>query len=122
MKTLVSDVTITLDGNDYPLRPSLKAASAISNQYGGFMGAYQALANGNLQAIQFIVRQAIPTPDQRGISTQELNEMVWRTGTTTLTAPISKYLSRLQNGGRDPSGEDDDDAIADEGNEGNGEI
>lgn len=118
-KTLSSDVMVELDGDEYPLRSSLRAATAISNHFGGFIAAYQHLANGNLQAYQFIIRNGIPKADQRNISTEELNEMIWRKGTVDLVGPVSKYLGRLQHGGRDP---DEDVSHADDGDEGNGEI
>ncbi len=118
-KTLSSDVTLELDGEEYSLRSSLKAANAISNNFGGFITAYQHLANGNLQAFQYIIRQGIPKAELQNVSTEELNEMIWRKGVTTLIGPVSKYLGRLQNGGRDP---DDEGEAPREDDEGNGEI
>lgn len=120
-KTLSSDVEITLDGQAFHLRSSLKAANAISNHFGGFITAYQHLANGSLQAYQYVIRQGIPKVELDDISTDDLNEMIWRTGTIELVGPVSKYLSRLQNGGRDPDAEDDR-KVRDEDDEGNGEI
>lgn len=122
-KSLSSDVTVklkTADGTEeYSLRSSLRAATTISNQFGGFIGAYQQLAAGSLQAVQFIIRTGIPKEELRNVSTDELNEMVFRTGTVKLITPLTKYLGRLQNGGRDPDEEPDD---GDEDDSGNGEI
>ncbi|MEO3387320.1 hypothetical protein [Mesorhizobium sp. CAU 1741] len=119
--SLTSDITIELEGQEYTLRSSLKAASAISSHFGGFIGAYQQLANGNLQACQYIIRQGIPASETRNISTEELNGMVYRSGIVKLSGPLSRYISRLQNGGRDPDEEDEPRAGEDD-DSGNGEL
>lgn len=115
-KALTNDVEITLGGEIHALRPSLKAASAISRQFGGFMGAMQAIANGDLSAFQFIARQGTTA---KNISTDDLNEAVWSAGTTKLTRPFLRYLGLLQNGGRDPDEENEAEEV---GEQGNGEI
>lgn len=120
-KALSSDVEITLDGRDFVLRSSLKAATAISSHFGGFISAYQHLASGSLDAFQYVIRQGVPKAQQDDISTQDMNAMIWRTGTPKLVGPVTKYLSRLQNGGRDPD-EDDSQADTEDGDAGNGEI
>ncbi len=104
--SLTKDVEIDLDGETFYLRPSLKAANAISREFGGFLGAFEALRLLNLQATQFIVRSACTS---KNISTDDLNERVWRAGVGKLTGPLAKFISILQNGGRDPSEEDEKD-------------
>lgn len=113
-KALTNDVDLELGDETHQLRPTLKAATAISREFGGFLGAMQAVANMNLIAMQFIVRQGIAT---RNISTEDLNDAVWRAGAKNIVQPIMKFVSVLQNGGRDPDLEEPADDRTDEGND-----
>lgn len=114
MAKLNNDLEIEIDGEKYALRASSNAASTISNRFNGFVGAFQALQMLDLSVVQFIIRTGIT---DKNISTKDLNEAVWRTGVGELTGTLAKYVSRLQNGGRDPNEE----AAGgdDEGSEGN---
>lgn len=121
-KALTNDVEITLGDETYQMRPTMKAASAISRQYGGFLGAMQAVATMNLEAMQYIVRQGLTMKETR-ISTDDLNEAVWSAGAKNIADPIMKFVRVLQNGGRDPDLEDDGDSRDDKSDdEGNGDI
>ena len=116
-KTLSADVEIGLDGETYPLKSSLAAATAVSNRFDGFQGAMAAVANSNLAAVQFIVRKGIP---MRDITTKDLDEAVWQAGTRELMGPVMKYITRLANGGRDPDLEDADEDGAEREDQGEG--
>lgn len=109
IEKLSNDITITMDGEEYELRASLKAATNISTRFGGFNGALQALANNDLGAFQYVVRQAVPV---KTISSDDLNEAVWRAGTRNLLTDVMKYVGRLSNGGRDPEETDESDEDA----------
>lgn len=113
MPNLTNDVEITLNGETFHLRPTLKAASAISRQYGGFSGAFQALQMLNLEVAQYIVRQGITA---KNLSTDDLNEAVWKSGVGRLTPVLARYIAILQNGGSDPDATEQ----ADGNSEGNG--
>ncbi|WP_152045505.1 hypothetical protein [Aureimonas psammosilenae] len=114
MSTLSTDVEIKLDGETFYLRSTLKAAQNISRQYGGFVGTFQALQVLSLEVAQYIVKQGITA---KNISTDDLNDKVWRAGVGNLTKPLARYVSILQNGGRDPDLNDGDDTQdSDEGN------
>ncbi|WAJ29329.1 hypothetical protein [Antarcticirhabdus aurantiaca] len=120
-QTISDDIFIDLAGESRPLKCSLKAATAVSTRFGGFMGAGSTILNRDLASMIFIVRQAIP---MRDMSSKDLEEAVYQAGTRNLVDPLTKYIGRLANGGRDPNLEDDDDR--DEGDdedqdEGNGE-
>jgi hypothetical protein len=120
MKTLISEIPLTLAGQEFTLRPSLKAASAINRQFGGLANAYAALGQSDLAGMTFIIRNGVVSGELKNISTDDLNEMVWLTGTARLIQPLGRYITLLQNGGRDPDEADDGDDDA--GQEGNGEI
>jgi hypothetical protein len=111
--SLSTDVTITLDGEEHTLRPSMKAASTISRQFEGFVGAFTALMQGQLDAYVAIIKAGITS---KNVSTDDLKEAVWRTGLPKLAEPIGRYLTILQNGGRDPDAGSSSDEI-DEGND-----
>ncbi|WP_062206794.1 hypothetical protein [Aureimonas sp. AU12] len=115
MTPLSNDVEVELGGDTHLLRPSLKAATAISRQFGGLVGAMQAALNGNLDAFQFVVKTGIVTA--KNISTEDLKELVWSAGMRKLSDPVSKYLTLLQNGGKDPDA-DEEDASTGNGGEG----
>lgn len=115
MKSLVSGIDVTLDGETHTLKPSLKAATTISRQFGGFMGAVQALAASDLNAYLVIARSGIAA---KTISTDDLNEAVYSTGIQNLMEPFLRYVRILQNGGREPvEDEDHNGEEADEGND-----
>lgn len=116
--SLTSHVRITLGDDEFELKPSLKAAANVSQRFGGFNGALQAVANNDLAAVTFIVRQGVTV---KTISTDDLSEAVYEAGTRNLMGDVMKYVTRLANGGKDPDetdGEDD----ADRRDEGNGEV
>lgn len=116
-QTLTSGVNITLDGEEYVLVPTLKAATSVSNAFGGFAGAFQSAAAGDLAAFQRIIRAGIPL---KQISSDDLNEAVWKTGLPKLAQPVARFIAFLQNGGRDPDLVEEEAEDADEAGEGNG--
>ena len=114
MSKLVTGVDVTLDGETYTLKPSLKAATSICRQFGGYLGAIQQLAGSDLNAFLFIARQAIST---KTIASSDLDEAVYAAGVPTLMEPFMKYVRILQNGGREPVEDDGGDDEDDEGND-----
>lgn len=48
-------ITVTLDGTEYELRPTLKACRKINAKFGGLRGALESLHNLDFDAIAFIV-------------------------------------------------------------------
>lgn len=114
---LDNDVEITLDGETHLLRPSLKATTAISRAHGGLVGAVQGCLNGELDVYQSVIKAGIVTA--KNISTDDLREMVWRAGMNKLSMPVGKFIRTLQNGGKDPDAEDDEDETtpSEEGND-----
>lgn len=123
MSKLNSDTPIVLDDSDFVLRANLKSGVAISRQFGGFQGAFDAIIRRDIEAYMFIIRQGIPK-DAR-ISTEDLNEAVFRTGIEDLIEPVIRFLKVLQNGGKVPKDEietqrvDDDDRDDADSYEGN---
>ena len=88
------DVEIELDGEKAVLRPSLKAAQAISRQAGGIMGAMQALRTLDVDALTSVIALGL------GKEAKDVAEAVYRTGVADLTPPATLFLTMLANGGR----------------------
>ena len=91
------DVEMELDGETVTLRPTLKAARAISSQAGGISGAVEAVGKLDLDAVIGIVTLGLGLTGQEA---REIPEKVWRTGLTELVDPVLQYLMILANGGR----------------------
>lgn len=112
-RQLTNAVELELGGETYQLKPSLKAANAVSRQFGGFLGAMQAISQSNLEAFFFIIKHGI---GKTNTSTDDLNAAIWAAGVPNLIKPVMRYVSILQNGGRDPDPEEMDDGEEMEGN------
>lgn len=88
------NVEIELAGETVTLRPSLKAAQAISRLDGGIVGAIERAARFDIDLITACVAHGV------GQSVKEVEEAVFTTGLTVLAPPVMEFLSRLANGGR----------------------
>jgi len=119
MSQLNSEVAITLNGDDYTLRPSLKAATAISTRFGGLNDAYVAIGRLQLDAYVFIVRSGLPKEQLKKFPDEnDLPTAVWRTGMDNLAEPLAKFVNILRHGGRNPEVVQDDED--EEGGKGEG--
>lgn len=125
MSQLNSEVAITLNGDDFTLRPTLKAASAISRQLGGLNEAYAALGRVQLDAYVFIVRTGLPRDQLKKFPEEsDLANAVWRAGMDNLAEPLARFVNLLRNGGRNPevAANDEDDEDEGEGASGNDKL
>lgn len=114
---LSGDVSITLNGEEHILRPSLQAATSLSATFGGLSSAFDGLMKRDLGTYQAVVKAGIITA--KNISTKDLHEAVWKAGMTKLSEPLVDFLGLLNNGGRKP-GDDGEGGDADD-NGGDGE-
>ena len=92
------DVDIVLEGETFTLRPSLKAAQAISRQAGGIMAAFKGLSDLDLDMATGIIAVGL------GKKPTEVEETVWRTGIASLIPGLTSFLSNIANGGRPSDG------------------
>lgn len=88
------NVEIELDGEKVVLRPTLRAAQAISRQEGGIMAAVQALSKLDIDALTGVIAFGL------GKEPKDVADAVWRTGAADLTPPAARFLTILANGGR----------------------
>jgi hypothetical protein len=92
------NVTITLDGEEVTLRPTLRAAQTISKQSGGIMSAVQAIGRFDLEVMTSVIALGLNVTGPRDVN--DVAEKVWSTGMADLVEPVTRYLSILANGGR----------------------
>lgn len=101
----MGEVEITLAGTKYTLRCSLRAARTVSALSGGFSAAFQGLSGFNMATYVAIVAAGL---DKRGNDAADVEKQVYETGLEALTAPLSRYLGLLMNGGREAAASTDE--------------
>jgi hypothetical protein len=92
------DVDIVLDGETVTLRPSLKAAQAISRGSGGIRGALRGVTELDLDMITSIIAVGL------GKKPVEVEDAVYRTGLPELVDGVTTYVAIIANGGRPAKG------------------
>jgi hypothetical protein len=97
-KVNAGEITITLDGKNITLRPTMRAADLISAQLDGFETARQKLINQNRAAYIIVIRVGANMRDDQAAN---LGNMLFRNGMNfELLMPLLHYLAILNNGGR----------------------
>jgi hypothetical protein len=101
------NVDITLDGKTETLRPTLRAAQALSRRSGGFSELVNEVAKFDLDAVTAVIAMGL---DRKS---QDIAEAVWRSGVAEMAGPVIEFIGILANGGRRPDqsagGEEDAD-------------
>jgi hypothetical protein len=96
----IGNVDLKLDGEDVTLRPSLKAAQAISRQSGGIRGALKAIAELDFDTITYIIAVGL------GKKPSDIEDAVYRTGLPDLVDPVNTFVAVIASGGRIKGGEE----------------
>jgi len=91
-------ITVTLDGEEVVLKPTIAAAKNISRLLGGFQAAHQALFAQNLDAYVTVVRHGLGMKTEA--EAKGLEDRVFRTGLRALVGPLTDFILILANGGR----------------------
>ena len=92
------EVMITLNGEERVLKPTLRAITMISSQYGGLAKARDALAQQDFQAAATVIRWGLNMPDSEA---KKLPDQLFATGMTVdLLVPLIRYIGILANGGK----------------------
>lgn len=95
------EVPVLLDGAEYRLKATLRAAIAVDTHFEGFFAAYGQLRAYRLAAF---LRLAEIGLDARTIDERDaIHAKVFATGMRPLLKPFSDYLEALSNGGRAPA-------------------
>lgn len=97
-KLNAGDVTVTLSGKDYVLRPTLRALDIVSAQYGGLQKAHELIVARNFSAMVFVINAGL---NYSGKMAQGISEEVWLHGLNNdLMIPLVKFNAILGNGGQ----------------------
>jgi hypothetical protein len=91
------NVEIKLDDHPEVLRPTLKAAQALSRRSGGFSELVNEVARFDLDAVTAVVAMGLDRQPK------DVAEAVWRTGVSELAGPVIEFIGILANGGRRPN-------------------
>ncbi len=92
------DVVITLAGEERILKPTLRAVTMISSQFGGLAKARDALAAQDFQAAATVIRWGLNMPDSEA---KKLPDMIFETGLgIDLLVPLIRFIGILANGGK----------------------
>lgn len=97
------EVEIVVDGETLTLRPTLGAASRISNLFGGYRNAMDRVVAMDLAAVTRIIVAGADVKDE---AAKGFDEKVYRTGLLVLTVPVGIFVGILTNGGRAPKTDD----------------
>lgn len=91
---MTDSIAIQLGANAATLTPSLKAATTISREFGGFLNAYRQIAELSLTAFAKIISAALDRDPK------DVEPGVYDTGMQALAGPVVDFLGRCINGGR----------------------
>lgn len=88
------NVEFKLDGEQLTLRPSLRAAQAISRQGGGIRAVLRSISDLDFDMITYIIAVGL------GKKPAEVEDAVYRTGLPDLVDPVTTFVAVIANGGR----------------------
>lgn len=94
---MITEVSVTLDGEEIPLAVNLKAAIAVNKIAGGFVPLFNRIAQADFEVFGAIIAAG------SGRSLPEIEAAVFRSGVTDIVAPITEYVTILATGGRKPN-------------------
>lgn len=95
----MSEIEIDLDGETFSLSCTLGAFKAVSEHFSGFVGAFRALAEVNIDAAAYII--AAGTGKQRNAKERErIVERLFEGGLEDALPKLTEYLSLLSAGGK----------------------
>lgn len=102
------DVPIMLDGKEQILQPSLAACTAISRLAGGGQAAIARCQALDFDAICAVIQCGLGL---NPVQAKQLPDAVYKTGTIALAGPCIDFIHIVNNGGRPPdeNGEDNQD-------------
>jgi len=100
-------ITVTINDTQYELRCSRHARKIIDQTLGGIQPAINAVRNVNCDSPAAIVIAGSGIK-LNGRKADQLADAIWES-TSDVIGPISDYVVRMANGGRDPQPEEDED-------------
>lgn len=96
-----NDVIIELTGEEFALKPSLKACTTLARRDGGITSLVQKCNCFEFDAIHSVIIAGI------GQNSKDLPERIYQTGLIQLAPKCIEYLHIVANGGRRPGSDDE---------------
>ncbi len=96
----MTTVKITLGEKSVDLVPTLRAAKIVSEASEGFSGIFQKVQRFQMSAFTLVIAAGT---DTKSDYLEALEESIYANGLEPLAAPVSRFISILMNGGRDPA-------------------
>ena len=106
-------MTVTIDDEDYTLKPTPHAIKTLSAQYDGLSGCLERLRRMDMNAFINVFNVGAQI---KGQAAKELEPAICRTPMGELIGPLVEYVAVLMNGGRPLENVEDDDSEAEAGN------
>lgn len=91
------EVSIVLGGTEHTLKPSLSAFSTLGSRFESWSELLGKIAAGNIPAMIVVLRYGLGFNDAQS---KKLPDLVFSTGISNLTEPLSDYVYRLFNSGK----------------------
>lgn len=104
------DVTVTILGKEYTLKPTLLAAKTISKDFGGGFAAMTRLSQLDFDAFVKVLTVGLTLTDkgkQAFADGKGLEEAIFETGVVSLSADCIRFVHIVMNGGKPPVDEDE---------------
>jgi len=95
----MSEIEIDLAGETFSLSCTLGAFKAVSEHFGGFVGAFRALAEVNVGAVAFVIAAGIGKP-KNSREQERIVEKLFEGGLEDALPKLTEYLSLLSAGGK----------------------
>lgn len=105
-------VDLMVDGTTYTLRPSLRAAQALSRAYGGFAPLLDRLRQMDLDAYSAVIVQGAGLERREA---RDVPEAIYSAGMADIMVPCVEFVAILANGGKPLADDDDGDDAAPSG-------
>lgn len=95
----MSDIEIELGGETVSLRCTLGAFKDVSGQFGGFVRAFQKLAEVDIDAIAYIIAAGIGK-HKNSRERERIVEKLFEGGLDEVLPKVTEYLGLLSGGGK----------------------
>ena len=94
------EVLVTLDGTEYRLKPTLRAAFTVNDHGQGFLNVFSRVSVFDISTMVVVIAAGLgkTKPDELAW----VREQVYATGPAALMKPVARFLECLAHGGREP--------------------
>jgi len=116
----VGNVTISLAGQDYILKPTLNAVQMLSAKYGGLNSVIERIVKIDFMTIIDVILLGLGPSYNNNRQRQRISELVYAEGLDDSSGGIAascvSFVGNLMRGGRPPKAEEEHDEAPFEGN------